>query len=138
MQKLCYLDAILATRFFSEFPRQIVKIPEIKRVSFSCVRNIATPPPPSFPVFLAMGRSKSALPDLDKVITMKPDFVSARLQRGNIHLKQGTFEDARRDFEGVLDISPDNEEALAKLEEVQPLEQALSDAETLLRCAALR
>ena len=87
-------------------------------------------------VFLAMGRSKSALPDLDKVITMKPDFVSARLQRGNIHLKQGTFEDARRDFEGVLDISPDNEEALAKLEEVQPLEQALSDAETLLRCGA--
>ena len=84
-----------------------------------------------------MGRSKSALPDLDKVITMKPDFVSARLQRGNIHLKQGTFEDARRDIEGVLDISPDNEEALAKLEEVQPLEQALFDAETLLRCSAL-
>ena len=80
-----------------------------------------------------MGRSKSALPDLDKVITMKPDFVSARLQRGNIHLKQGTFEDARRDFEGVLHLAPDNDEALRKLEEVQPLEQALSDAEHLLR-----
>jgi len=84
-------------------------------------------------VFLAMGRSKSALPDLDKVITMKPDFVSARLQRGNIHLKQGTFEDARRDYEGVLQLAPDNQEALQKLEEVQPLEQALSDAEMLLR-----
>ena len=82
-----------------------------------------------------MGRSKSALPDLDKVITMKPDFVSARLQRGNIHLKQGTFEDARRDFEDVLKLAPDNEEALRKLEEVQPLEEALNDAETLLRCS---
>ena len=80
-----------------------------------------------------MGRSKSALPDLDKVITMRPDFVSARLQRGNIHLKQGTFEDARRDFEGVLRLAPDNEEAMVKLAEVQPLEQALSDAEKLLR-----
>ena len=84
-----------------------------------------------------MGRSKSALPDLDKVITMKPDFVSARLQRGNIHLKQGTFEDARRDYEGVLQLAPDNEEALQKLEEVQPLEQALSDAEMLLRLQLL-
>ena len=84
-----------------------------------------------------MGRSKSALPDLDKVITMKPDFVSARLQRGNIHLKQGTFEDARRDYEGVLQLAPDNQEALQKLEEVQPLEQALSDAEMLLRLQLL-
>lgn len=84
-------------------------------------------------VFLAMGRSKSALPDLDKVITMKPDFVSARLQRGNIHLKQGTFEDARRDFEDVLQLAPNNEEAIIKLAEVQPLEQALVDAEKLLR-----
>ena len=84
-------------------------------------------------VFLAMGRSKSALPDLDKVITMKPDFVSARLQRGNIHLKQGTFEEARRDFEDVLKLAPDNEEALGKLEEVQPLEEAFNEAETLLR-----
>ena len=80
-----------------------------------------------------MGRSKSALPDLDKVITMKPDFVSARLQRGNIHLKQGTFEEARRDFEDVLKLAPDNEEALGKLEEVQPLEEAFNEAETLLR-----
>jgi len=84
-------------------------------------------------VFLAMGRSKSALPDLDKVITMKPDFISARLQRGNIHLKQGTFEEARRDFEDVLQLAPDNEEALGKLEEVQPLEEALNEAEMLLR-----
>lgn len=30
-------------------------------------------------VFLAMGKSKSALPDLSKVIQLKPDFTSVRL-----------------------------------------------------------
>uniref|UniRef100_A0A3Q4M1X5 DnaJ (Hsp40) homolog, subfamily C, member 3b n=1 Tax=Neolamprologus brichardi TaxID=32507 RepID=A0A3Q4M1X5_NEOBR len=40
-------------------------------------------------VFLAMGKSKSALPDLTKAIQLKPDFLAARLQRGNILLKQG-------------------------------------------------
>uniref|UniRef100_A0A8C7M882 DnaJ (Hsp40) homolog, subfamily C, member 3b n=1 Tax=Oncorhynchus kisutch TaxID=8019 RepID=A0A8C7M882_ONCKI len=37
-------------------------------------------------VFLAMGKSKSALPDLTRAIQLKPDFLAARLQRGNIFL----------------------------------------------------
>uniref|UniRef100_A0A8C7F3Z1 DnaJ (Hsp40) homolog, subfamily C, member 3b n=1 Tax=Oncorhynchus kisutch TaxID=8019 RepID=A0A8C7F3Z1_ONCKI len=59
-------------------------------------------------VFLAMGKSKSALPDLTRAIQLKPDFLAARLQRGNILLKQGNTQDAREDFETVvsLDLSP--------------------------------
>lgn len=89
-------------------------------------------------VFLAMGKSKSALPDLTRAIQLKPDFSAvsspdyirgknqgsyfclsgllvscsscpymfvhfqARLQRGNILLKQGNTQEAREDFEAVV------------------------------------
>uniref|UniRef100_A0A8B9J5M7 DnaJ (Hsp40) homolog, subfamily C, member 3b n=1 Tax=Astyanax mexicanus TaxID=7994 RepID=A0A8B9J5M7_ASTMX len=53
-------------------------------------------------VFLAMGKSKSALPDLTRAIQLKPDFLAARIQRGNILLKQGNTQEAREDFEAVL------------------------------------
>ncbi|XP_010771879.1 dnaJ homolog subfamily C [Notothenia coriiceps] len=66
-------------------------------------------------VFLAMGKSKSALPDLSRVIELKPDFKSARLQRGNLLLKQGGLDEAERDFKTVLNSSPsDREEGEAK------------------------
>uniref|UniRef100_A0A671UUQ8 DnaJ homolog subfamily C member 3 n=1 Tax=Sparus aurata TaxID=8175 RepID=A0A671UUQ8_SPAAU len=52
-------------------------------------------------VFLAMGKSKSALPDLSKVIELKPDFTSARLQRGNLLLKQGRLDEAESDLKKV-------------------------------------
>uniref|UniRef100_A0AAR2L6L4 DnaJ homolog subfamily C member 3 n=1 Tax=Pygocentrus nattereri TaxID=42514 RepID=A0AAR2L6L4_PYGNA len=52
-------------------------------------------------VYLAMGKSKSALPDLSKVIELKPDFTSARLQRGNLLLKQGKLDEAESDFKKV-------------------------------------
>uniref|UniRef100_A0A8C6LUD9 DnaJ homolog subfamily C member 3 n=1 Tax=Nothobranchius furzeri TaxID=105023 RepID=A0A8C6LUD9_NOTFU len=52
-------------------------------------------------VFLAMGKSKSALPDLSRVIELKPDFTSARLQRGNLLLKQGKLDEAESDFKRV-------------------------------------
>ncbi|KAJ8393845.1 hypothetical protein AAFF_G00055740 [Aldrovandia affinis] len=66
-------------------------------------------------VYLAMGKSKSALPDLSKVIELKPDFTAARLQRGNILLKQGNLDEAEGDFKKVLKSGPSaKEEAEAK------------------------
>uniref|UniRef100_A0AAY5EN10 J domain-containing protein n=1 Tax=Electrophorus electricus TaxID=8005 RepID=A0AAY5EN10_ELEEL len=53
-------------------------------------------------VFLAMGKSKSALPDLTRAIELKPDFLAARIQRGNILLKQGNIQEAREDFQAVI------------------------------------
>ncbi|MBN3307650.1 DNJC3 protein, partial [Amia calva] len=85
-------------------------------------------------VYLAMGKSKSALPDLSKVIEIKPDFTSARLQRGNLLLKQGKLDEAERDFKTVLKSNPiDKEEKeaksqLIKCDEMQRLvAQAKSD-----------
>lgn len=45
-------------------------------------------------VYLALGKAKLALLDLDKVMELKPDFTAAKLQRGNVLLKQGEFDDA--------------------------------------------
>ena len=62
-------------------------------------------------VLLALGRSKTALPDLDMVIKMRPDFTKARSQRGNILLKQGNLERASEDYEEVIRRSPHDDEA---------------------------
>ncbi|XP_057709531.1 dnaJ homolog subfamily C member 3a [Corythoichthys intestinalis] len=78
-------------------------------------------------VYLAMGKSKSALPDLSKVIELKPDFTSARLQRGNLLLKQGKLDEAESDFRNVLKVHPSEKEAteaqhqLTKSDELQRL-----------------
>ncbi|XP_029310656.1 dnaJ homolog subfamily C member 3b [Cottoperca gobio] len=79
-------------------------------------------------VFLAMGKSKSALPDLTKAIQLKPDFLAARLQRGNILLKQGSTQEAREDFEAVLQRSPDHEEAQDQLMKANELEELQEEA----------
>lgn len=78
-------------------------------------------------VYLAMGKSKSALPDLSRVIELKPDFTSARLQRGNLLLKNGKLDEAESDFKKVLKSNPsDKEESeaqsqLKKSDEIQRL-----------------
>ncbi|CAL8241613.1 unnamed protein product [Merluccius merluccius] len=79
-------------------------------------------------VFLAMGKSKSALPDLTKAILLKPDFLAARLQRGNILLKQGSCHEAREDFEAVLERSPDQQEASEQLMRANELEELQEEA----------
>lgn len=53
-------------------------------------------------VYLALGKAKSALLDLDKVLELKVDFTPARLQRGNVLLKQAHFDEAERDFHDVV------------------------------------
>ncbi|XP_031714184.1 dnaJ homolog subfamily C isoform X1 [Anarrhichthys ocellatus] len=78
-------------------------------------------------VFLAMGKSKSALPDLSRVIELKPDFTSARLQRGNLLLKQGGLDEAESDYKKVLKSNPSDKEEreaqsqLTKADEIQRL-----------------
>uniref|UniRef100_A0A0S7F1I3 DNJC3 n=1 Tax=Poeciliopsis prolifica TaxID=188132 RepID=A0A0S7F1I3_9TELE len=81
-------------------------------------------------VFLAMGRSKSALPDLTRAIQLKPDFLPARLQRGNILLKQGSSQEAREDFRMVLQRSADHKEAQEQLMKVSDLEDFQEEAQS--------
>ncbi|XP_053321055.1 dnaJ homolog subfamily C member 3-like isoform X2 [Spea bombifrons] len=79
-------------------------------------------------VYLALGKFRSALPDLSKAIDLKADFMAARLQRGNILLKQGSTAEAKEDFEAVLASSPTNEEARAQLERLAEVDRGLEAA----------
>ncbi|XP_056145519.1 dnaJ homolog subfamily C member 3a [Lampris incognitus] len=78
-------------------------------------------------VYLAMGKSKSALPDLSRVVELKPDFTSVRLQRGNLLLKQGKLDEAESDFKKVLKSNPSDKEEreaqsqLTRSDEIQRL-----------------
>lgn len=53
-------------------------------------------------MYLALGKAKNALSDLDKVLELKPDFTAARLSRGSVHLKQANFDLAQLDFYNVV------------------------------------
>ncbi|KAM0727026.1 DnaJ-like protein subfamily C member 3 [Formica fusca] len=66
-------------------------------------------------VYLALGKAKFALLDLDKVLELKADFTPARLQRGNILLKQAYFDEAETDFQDVLSVEPNNRDAFNAL-----------------------
>ncbi|KAL4631463.1 hypothetical protein GN956_G15508 [Arapaima gigas] len=79
-------------------------------------------------VFLAMGKSKSALPDLSRAIQLKPDFLAARLQRGNILLRQGNTGEAKEDFQAVLQGAGDQTEAREQLLKADELEELQEEA----------
>lgn len=84
-------------------------------------------------VYLALGKSKSALPDLDKVMELKPDFTAARLQRGNVLLKQGKLQDAKEDFETVIQKEPTNEEAIQQIHLLSPVHSDILTAKDFYR-----
>ncbi|KAI0233647.1 DnaJ-like subfamily C member 3 [Lamellibrachia satsuma] len=83
-------------------------------------------------VFMAMGKSKSALPDLDKILEIRPDFVAARLQRGSIKLKQGKLDDAKVDFEYIVLRDASNSEAAQSLDLLEPLQAQRHQAQELI------
>lgn len=51
---------------------------------------------------MALGKSKNALGDFDKVLELKPDFTAARINRGQIHLKNAHYDLAQLDFYNVV------------------------------------
>lgn len=53
-------------------------------------------------VYLALGRSRPGLQDLDDVIRLKPDFTAARAQRAGVLVKLGGLEEAHIDLEHVV------------------------------------
>ena len=91
-------------------------------------------------VLLASGKVKAALPDLDKVVELKPDFTAvclltifinsyiffhfqALIQRGNLLIKQGKFNDAAVDFKKVLKNDSNNSDVKEKLTLIDTLRE---------------
>jgi len=83
-------------------------------------------------VYLAMSKARSALPDLNEVMKLQPTFVKARLQRGNLLMKMGRFNEAQIDYEAVLSVE-DNVEATKKVEEIRPLRRNVNHASALMK-----
>ncbi|RCN32530.1 DnaJ domain protein [Ancylostoma caninum] len=81
-------------------------------------------------VYLAMGKSKQAIPDLDRVVELKGDFTAARIQRGNVLLKQGEIDAAENDFHAVLAVEPSNSEVSGKLDLIADLRQYVHQAKS--------
>jgi len=79
-------------------------------------------------VYLALGKSKNALSDLDRVLELKPDFNAARVSRGNIHLKQGNYDLAQLDFYHVLQLDPYHAEANELISRIEPARERESNA----------
>jgi len=50
-------------------------------------------------VYLALGKTKNALPDLNSVLEIRPDFTQAKTKRGDLYIKQGEYDKAAVDFE---------------------------------------
>ncbi|XP_071455431.1 dnaJ homolog subfamily C member 3 [Hetaerina americana] len=84
-------------------------------------------------VYLALGKSKVALSDLDKVLELKPDFISARLQRANILLKQGNLDESQEEYERVLLHDPENIEAYNGHAKIYPIKEEVYHAKELVR-----
>ncbi|XP_023705057.1 dnaJ homolog subfamily C member 3 isoform X2 [Cryptotermes secundus] len=76
--------------------------------------------------------------DLDRVLQLKPDFNSARLQRGNVHLKQAQLSEAKADFKKVLEEDSYNEDALIGLSKVEPTRVDISQARALVHARDYR
>ncbi|XP_033225841.1 dnaJ homolog subfamily C member 3 [Belonocnema kinseyi] len=76
-------------------------------------------------VYLALGKAKFALLDLEKVLDLKPDFTAARLQHGIVLLKQGQLDGATNDF---LDVG---KEFSVKM--IEPLREEIATAKTLVK-----
>ncbi|XP_067014153.1 dnaJ homolog subfamily C member 3 [Anabrus simplex] len=84
-------------------------------------------------VYLALGKAKLGLTDLDTVIELKPDFTAARLQRGLVHMKLAHFDEARGDLETVLQLNPYNEEAMLSYSRIGPVKEDIELAQDLYR-----
>lgn len=79
-------------------------------------------------VYLALGKQKSALDDLNTVLAKKPDFSAARLQRGTILIKQGKLDEAHIDLEMVLRNDPYHVEANQLYTAIEPLKHQIQSA----------
>ncbi|XP_003390240.1 PREDICTED: dnaJ homolog subfamily C member 3-like [Amphimedon queenslandica] len=84
-------------------------------------------------VYLALGQAKKSLPDLGKVLELKPDFHQARLERANTNVKLGKVSAAQEDYQ-ILASSENSatEEAKEMLSRSQTVQQYIENIDHLM------
>lgn len=84
-------------------------------------------------VYLALAKANLALSDFDKVLELKPDFVAARVQRGNILLKQAKLEEAAEELDSVFAWDPHNHDAANYRSVIDPARDDIALAQAFMR-----
>ena len=86
---------------------------------------------------LLAGRLADALAGLAQCLTLDPDFAPAYSTRAGIHVREGSYEEARRDIEQALALRPDHITDLHNRAVVRTAldmyDGAIEDYETVLR-----
>jgi len=82
-------------------------------------------------VYMALSRPRPALADLDKIMSLKPDFLKARQQRGGLLVKMGRLNEAHIDLENVVKREPGNEEAVRLYSMINMLKETIEDIHDL-------
>lgn len=77
-------------------------------------------------VYQALGKAKLAISDLDKALELKPDFTTARAQRGAVYLKLGDYTTAEIDLYHVLQEDPYNEDHNYLYQRINPAREQLN------------
>jgi DnaJ homolog subfamily C member 3 len=76
-------------------------------------------------VYLALGKAKLALSDLDRVLELRPDFTVARAQRGSVYLKMGDYTNAEVDLYNALQEDPHNEDTNYLFHRINPAREQI-------------
>lgn len=84
-------------------------------------------------VYLAIGKPKAALDDLNEVLELRPDFAPARSQRGSLLLKLGRIDEAHIDLEWVLREDPHNMDALNQYNLIEHIKVDLQNLDLVLQ-----
>lgn len=83
-------------------------------------------------VFLAINRPKSALDDLNKAIELNNDFTSALIQRASLRVKFGDLDEAHIDYENLLRLEPNNQDAIMMYSRIEQLKEDVMNAQDLM------
>jgi len=85
--------------------------------------------------YLRMGRPQEALPRLQKVGEVRPEFLPGRLALASVLAESGDLEAAAREFQGALDSHPTSTQALHGLAKIRMTQRRYSAAISYLERA---
>ncbi|KAF4522395.1 hypothetical protein B566_EDAN012978 [Ephemera danica] len=83
-------------------------------------------------VYLALGKARFAISDLERVLELKPDFTAARLQIAQAHVKQGNLDSAEEAYTAVYHVAPGSIEVAEGLQRILSLRHDVVVAQSLV------
>lgn len=83
-------------------------------------------------VYLALSRPKSALDDLNRALELNKDFSPALSQRASLRLKFGALDEAYIDYENLLRLEPNNQDASMMYRRIEQLKDEFMNAQDMI------